>query len=561
MPVLLTIFGFKTTPRVMLIGMAAGTIVTAVILIYYKHIDAFFPGIFANLAFLLGSHYLLKEKRRLASRVLTEQRLMGGVSTWEKQTKELHKFKLLPYIKEHLPSQQYFYPLLALYLISSSYFALYCVPYHMQAHYAGMYRFTQFSILYIVPSLILFFMWPIRLRETRFLAWLLPSVLLYAFFFLGAIIVFMSGFAPMPMAMFMMHLLMTMTVTSWPLVVSLATIGITLAVLLFNYCFGEIILVHTFSIPFIIGYSCFVLSSALIVVRRFNESHRMRKRKEKHAQADLFSTIQDVLQYLTVEERFNTAWQVKDMQALEKAATVTHQLSNKIVELEQRITSSQVHDEDLLATKAKLEKAAQALSLLVDKPTAYTKPHFEKLSVKKMIQQTAMQLYFDDIVEEPNITLRLERNMEHQTVNVDIAKMKDLFHHALFYTLHALSDQRRKIIVSVAGSELTYPLRSGEAQQRVSAVCITITTLDTLPELLPAYESNIEDALWDVPLTFTTLPLFSAKQILKGSHSYMAIDRTGHDAITQVYVIPQDVCEGRPQAMADDVENKESKPT
>lgn len=59
MPVLLTIFGLKTTSRTIHIGMAAGIIVTAVLLIFYKNVDAFFPGIFANLIGLLGSHYLL----------------------------------------------------------------------------------------------------------------------------------------------------------------------------------------------------------------------------------------------------------------------------------------------------------------------------------------------------------------------------------------------------------------------------------------------------------------------------------------------------------------------
>lgn len=61
-PCLLTIFGFKTTKRVILIGMAAGATITALLLILYQDVNSLFPGMFVNLIFLLGSHYLLKEK-------------------------------------------------------------------------------------------------------------------------------------------------------------------------------------------------------------------------------------------------------------------------------------------------------------------------------------------------------------------------------------------------------------------------------------------------------------------------------------------------------------------
>jgi Na+/proline symporter len=61
-PMLLTIFGFRTSKRVIYISMGAGFAITAFLLLYFQDVNSFVPGILTNLVFLLGSHYLLKEE-------------------------------------------------------------------------------------------------------------------------------------------------------------------------------------------------------------------------------------------------------------------------------------------------------------------------------------------------------------------------------------------------------------------------------------------------------------------------------------------------------------------
>ena len=61
-PILLTIFGFRTSTRVIYIAMGAGIITTVILMLFFPDVNNFFPGIFTNLIFLLGSHYLLGEK-------------------------------------------------------------------------------------------------------------------------------------------------------------------------------------------------------------------------------------------------------------------------------------------------------------------------------------------------------------------------------------------------------------------------------------------------------------------------------------------------------------------
>ena len=60
-PSVLTIFGFKTSRRVVLMAMGAGAVTVVSCLLYFKSVNGFFPGMLANLVVLLGSHYLLGE--------------------------------------------------------------------------------------------------------------------------------------------------------------------------------------------------------------------------------------------------------------------------------------------------------------------------------------------------------------------------------------------------------------------------------------------------------------------------------------------------------------------
>ena len=61
-PMLLTVFGFQTSRRVVLLAMGAGFVTVTGFLWYSGSENSFFPGMLANLVVMLGAHYGLGEK-------------------------------------------------------------------------------------------------------------------------------------------------------------------------------------------------------------------------------------------------------------------------------------------------------------------------------------------------------------------------------------------------------------------------------------------------------------------------------------------------------------------
>jgi len=177
---LLTIFGFRTSKRVIYIGMGAGFAITAFLLLYFKNVNSFFPDMIANLIFILGSHYLLKEKGGWI-----KQEVEAGIEaiTWNDRWNQLKSFNLRAYLEKNLPEQEYYYPLLAFYLLIATYVSLYHLPHVIEQKYLVLYRTIQYSVLVITTSLLGFQIWPAPLKKQAIASMDMAfAYLLYALF-------------------------------------------------------------------------------------------------------------------------------------------------------------------------------------------------------------------------------------------------------------------------------------------------------------------------------------------------------------------------------------------
>ena len=490
-PVLLTIFGFRTSKRVIYIGMAAGATITAILLLYYRNINAFFPGMLTNLIFLLGSHYLfkqpggwIKEERTDIEKVFDDDHSLKV--QFERGMKRLSSFQLLPYIKRHLPSKGYYYSLLGFYLIVSSYLSLYHVPHEVQAQHLWLYRFIQHAILYIVPSLILFPLWPIRLREGRFLAFVFPLLLLFPFFFLGTNIVLLSGFAPVPRLVLMLHVIITVMLSSYRVVLSLAAIGVTAAVIFFKAVIGNAVpLSDAFSIPFQIGYALLLFVTVLIALLRSKHANEVWREQAKFFSEAYSSNLQELLKAVKVEERFAKSLDIEGIQELEKTAKASQHLVDHFTHLVQRIPLQEEYEKDILGVKDRLATTAQYLNQVVHRATTYLRLNLSTVSVKEMVSKTLMKVYFNDIAEEPNIIVRFTSQIESKIIQADVERLKDLFFNAISYTLREVSDTKRRVFISLDETKLVYKLNSVAGHNKtVPALRITITTLSNIPAKL-----------------------------------------------------------------------------
>ena len=133
-PLLLAIFGFRSSPRACLTGMLAGATTVLVWNKYFAHteIPSFLPGMLANFLVLISLHYLLGEEGRV--KVLERDKHKKSQAEEEEispllkiqsarrerralRWKALTNFKLTEYLIVHFAQEGRNYFLLGLYIV------------------------------------------------------------------------------------------------------------------------------------------------------------------------------------------------------------------------------------------------------------------------------------------------------------------------------------------------------------------------------------------------------------------------------------------------------------
>ena len=549
-PMLLTIFGFRTSERAMLIGIGAGCLTTFCLLVYFKNINSFFPGMLANLAFLLGSHYLLKEKggwikQPTRTPVLDIHKAYPAI--WRDRWTQLRSIKPLFYLQKNLPNKEYYYPLFAFYLLTATYVSLYNVPHVIEQQYLTLYRIIQYSILVISTSLLAFPIWPAPLKNKRLLAWLWPLVIFYTLFFVGGMVMIMSYFQSDQVLIFMLNLVMTVLLTYWPLALTLATMGLIAASLVFKWTTGEIILANqTIPISFHFGYGLLLFSSLLIALFRFKQANKTLATKHAHLRFTHQETTQNLVKARRYEERFVKALNTEGVEELNKVVTLSRELEAESKKIDNRFLPSSFI-KTFTTWQEQLTATAQYLKVLAHRTSAYLRLEVETVPIASIIQQAVELLQIQEIDSIPEVTL--QNYSKTAELEADLAKIKQLLVNAILYAQDAQQSSRSPIILRIEDTSLSYPINGiGGQMKQIDAVCFTITNADKLTPAEPIYLGNVDQAnLW-IPQVTDNLLLSTNHRIIEAHYGYLSL--ITHDgATTQVYVIPRQVREVRPKEM------------
>ena len=105
-------------------------------------------------------------------------------------------------------------------------------------------------------------------------------------------------------------------------------------------------------------------------------------------------------------------------------------------------------------------------------------------------------------------------------------------------------------MIGLEDTQLGYPISAVEPDytKKIAALRITTTTEQALPTLEKLYSAQMSEDTSPMPETTTDLPLVFNERILKAHYGYTNTI-SDEQSFTQVYVIPVNVREVRPQDM------------
>lgn len=170
-PLLLGIFGFRSSGKSILIGMSAGAITIVIFHVFAIKMEPVIPAMLANFIFLLGSHYILKQPGGWVG-VKDPTPLIALRLERKRKFKQLvqsiREFNLLSFCKNNLPKNEITYSFFGFFVIASTYSSLYTISESTRIQYHDIYNFIYHSVLIISTGFLTYPIWP-RLSKSKVL--------------------------------------------------------------------------------------------------------------------------------------------------------------------------------------------------------------------------------------------------------------------------------------------------------------------------------------------------------------------------------------------------------
>ncbi len=241
-PLILSIFGFRSTSKCILIGMVAGFF--TILFWHSSQMSQFYAaivGLFANLVFLLGSHYLLKQPggfskdRKLPYLThLTAKRKRKIINLFN----YIKNFNILKLCHNSLPQQESTYTYLGLFIMISTHFSIYIVPEginHKYQEYIYLYNFINYTALITAALLLIYPLWSPKYKNKNFISVLWLLCIFYTLIFSNSVLIIINNYNKLQIVVFMVNLIIVAILLRWYLTMILIVINMFISSEFYKY--------------------------------------------------------------------------------------------------------------------------------------------------------------------------------------------------------------------------------------------------------------------------------------------------------------------------------------
>jgi Na+/proline symporter/signal transduction histidine kinase len=292
MPLMLAIFGFRTTSRVVISAMLIGVLTVVGWRIFIQpiiNIDSIIPGTLANLCTLFLMHYFLKEPG-------------GWLSLKKKKNKDkvvlsiihyIKTFEFLEYFKKFESKLEktyiYFSGIMLLNLISS--FTIDKAIYKENIIILG---FLQFITLFISTSIFCNSLWPKNFKDKYTgIIWYLSVFV--GLIFISSFLVLMSKFSHVSLIILTIHLSIVPLLMGWRTSLIIIVIGVGLSFSLYESYIGEMIPGELYDLKLKLIYVLLIVGSfSITLLKSKQEDFETIEKKAEHFEKETGSLKKEI---------------------------------------------------------------------------------------------------------------------------------------------------------------------------------------------------------------------------------------------------------------------------
>lgn len=293
-PLVLTILGFRSTKLSVLMAMGAGFFTVVIWKSMAIKTDPIFFAMSANLIFLFGSHYLLKQPGGwvgIKDKKSYYQLVNSEITEKNTRADKIHNFSFIEYCRKKFPNNGLSYTGLGIYFIIFTISTMYSTQSSLLQENKDM-IIRIYQIMMVTGVVIAMYpIWPLSIRQELKetivqIAW--PVTTFYMLIVFNFLFMLISNFGLLQFSIFSVNLVITSVLVGWRLASIMIAFGVAIVSALYIVFFSHYEVNFSVGSPGFIGTYALMLAAATLII--------FIKPKQEHQKA-----TEDRLGYLTDE--------------------------------------------------------------------------------------------------------------------------------------------------------------------------------------------------------------------------------------------------------------------
>jgi Na+/proline symporter/signal transduction histidine kinase len=335
-PLLLSLFGFRSSPRVVLTSMFIGSFTVIFCNMMDFDFNSVIPAMCANMFSIFFLHYTFKQPGGwvgIADDSDLRASRIARIKTMRKFYHSIKSFSLRNFVTNNAPKSESVYSLFAIFGLISVFSSFYSLPAEMKYQYKHFLEFIFHSVLIVTTIFLTYIVWPQTLKNQGFIQFAWNLSLPYILVFVPTLLIIISNFGQFQLMILVVNLVILSSLLRWH--VALVNIIVTVGLAIYVY---EKLLIPNFgsihsislSLQFKIMYVLILVSSVLVIF--FKPQQEYIKKTEHKVKALKGEKISLVNQVHNLNERVDHYNQVVEDQNKEigRLSIATQKILNNV---------------------------------------------------------------------------------------------------------------------------------------------------------------------------------------------------------------------------------------
>ena len=308
-PLVISILGFRTSKKPILIAMIGGLIFISIWQILGISIDGIVPGMIFNFILLLGSHYVFKQP---GGWIDTRDKVFYNIKKNAQRrlkteiTHNISNFNFIKFCINNSLDNDIGYTLFGVFSFITSIAIIYALPVPVDFHHSQLLIILYQSMIVVSNFFLLYLVWSQRIKNRKFVSVVWNISVIHLLCFCSTFFLLLSNFHNLVLVVFILDIVVMFSLIRWQVAIPMMIFGISLGIVMYFYYINleEIKFVINYQYSDIIYIILLITTVFITIIKPLQSKQELAKQKVDYQATKLNTQKGEISKLLRLKQEF-----------------------------------------------------------------------------------------------------------------------------------------------------------------------------------------------------------------------------------------------------------------